>query len=246
MKNEHSFSTISLRQSRFDDEDWTFGGRILFKNIYSIQLMTIAAVVAVTKDGGMGRADGKLPWHPSRLHFDMAFLQLLTINGHQISDDGCFRLLDHPNDNAVIMGRKTWESLPDKWRPLPRRRNIVLTTSQEIVGTEHAKSLQQGIDLARDQNIYILGGRQVYLDACQQQQRIPFFVTRIYRQPEYVLADIQFPMQELLHCYKELNITEAVYNELIRLMPGLKDKGSCSDNMIHEGQSFSYSFHYFQ
>ncbi|XP_015576677.1 putative bifunctional dihydrofolate reductase-thymidylate synthase isoform X1 [Ricinus communis] len=71
-------------------------------------------VVAATRDMGIGK-DGKLPW---RLPSDLKFFKELTLT---TSSPG--------KRNAVVMGRKTWESIPLKYRPLPGRLNIVLTCS---------------------------------------------------------------------------------------------------------------------
>ncbi|CAL1353546.1 unnamed protein product [Linum trigynum] len=75
---------------------------------------TYQVVVAATKDWGIGK-DGKLPW---KLPSDLRFFKDITLN---TSDAG--------KKNAVIMGRKTWESIPLQHRPLPGRLNVVLTRS---------------------------------------------------------------------------------------------------------------------
>ena len=62
----------------------------------------LSVIFASTRDGGIGK-DGQLPW---RLKADMKFFKETTIG------DG---------NNAVVMGRKTWESIPPKYRPLPKR-----------------------------------------------------------------------------------------------------------------------------
>lgn len=72
-------------------------------------------VVAASKNGlGIGK-DGTMPW---KLPGDMAYFKELTS-----------RTRDAAKQNAVIMGRKTWESIPDKFRPLKGRLNIVLSRS---------------------------------------------------------------------------------------------------------------------
>ncbi|MDR3548102.1 MAG: dihydrofolate reductase [Candidatus Pacebacteria bacterium] len=55
------------------------------------------------------------------------------------------------NGHPVIMGRKTWESLPDEYRPLPGRTNIVVTHQQgyEAIGAEVVPSLEDAIEVAR-------------------------------------------------------------------------------------------------
>lgn len=69
---------------------------------------------ATTKSGGIG-AKGRIPW---TLPGDMAYFNRVTSTS------------SHPSlQNVVIMGRKTWESIPSQFRPLPRRLNIVISAS---------------------------------------------------------------------------------------------------------------------
>lgn len=86
-------------------------------------------VVAATRDMGIGK-DGKLPW---KLPSDLKFFKEIT----QITSDAGKR-------NAVIMGRKTWESIPLEHRPLPGRLNVVLTRSGSF-------------DIATVENVVICG-----------------------------------------------------------------------------------------
>ena len=92
----------------------------------------MAIVVAVTEEWGIGRA-GELPWHPKRLALDLAFLKHVTSTQYALEDGGSNRVsvtfAPPPGDarNAVIMGRRTWESLPPRFRPMEGRVNIVVT-----------------------------------------------------------------------------------------------------------------------
>lgn len=73
----------------------------------------------------------------------------------------------------VIMGRKTWDSLPAKFRPLPNRVNIVLTTQAQVLigkpeyeGATLSRSLKEAIDIAKTiGDIWIIGGESVYKEA---------------------------------------------------------------------------------
>jgi dihydrofolate reductase len=68
----------------------------------------------------------------------------------------------------VVMGRKTWDSLPERFRPLPGRRNIVVTrnTAWSAPGAEVVNSLQQAVDLVRDEaTVFVMGGAQIYAEA---------------------------------------------------------------------------------
>jgi len=78
---------------------------------------TYQVVVAATKEMGIGK-DGKLPW---KLPSDLKFFKDVTLK------------TENPEKkNAVVMGRKTWESIPIKNRPLPGRINVILTRSSNF------------------------------------------------------------------------------------------------------------------
>ncbi|KAF3435732.1 hypothetical protein FNV43_RR22824 [Rhamnella rubrinervis] len=90
---------------------------------------TYQVVVAATRDLGIGK-DGQLPW---TLPADLKFFKEITMT---TSDPG--------KKNAIIMGRKTWESIPLERRPLPGRLNVVLTRSGSF-------------DIATAENVVICG-----------------------------------------------------------------------------------------
>ena len=102
--------------------------------------MEIHLIWAQDSNGGIG-ANGKLPWHVAE---DLINFKSLTIN------------------STVIMGRKTWESLPIK--PLPKRNNIVLSSKkQDNVETYH--SFEDCLDICKKKRlnkIFIIGGRSIY------------------------------------------------------------------------------------
>lgn len=97
--------------------------------------------------------------------------------------------------HPVIMGRKTFESLPEKFRPLPNRTNIVITRNQDFrpAGTLVAASLAEAIKLAEatpgNEEVFIMGGGQVYHDAITVADRL--YLTSVAKNfPE---ADVFFP-----------------------------------------------------
>jgi dihydrofolate reductase len=103
----------------------------------------IHIIVAMTKNRVIGN-NGTLLWN---LKEDMKLFKELTTN------------------NIVIMGRKTWESIPKKFRPLPNRKNIVVSKSlNRVDGAEVASSTLDAINLARSNagQIYIIGGSAIY------------------------------------------------------------------------------------
>ena len=113
------------------------------------------------KPNGIG-VNGGLPWTlPSDLHM----FQKLTAEK---------RFIDNaPRKNAVVMGRKTWESLPMKKRPLPNRINVVISsslTSAKVPESVHVfATLNKALDcLQRDlycADIFVIGGARLYQEA---------------------------------------------------------------------------------
>ncbi len=101
----------------------------------------ISIIVAVARDGAIGRG-GDLLWHISD---DLKRFKQLT-NGH-----------------AIIMGRKTYESLPK--RPLPHRRNIVISRNPEYKaeGADVFTSLEEALESCRsEEEVFIIGGATIY------------------------------------------------------------------------------------
>jgi len=111
----------------------------------------INLIWAQSTNGVIGR-DGGLPWH---LPEDMAHFAKLT-TGH-----------------TVVMGRATWQSLPERARPLPNRRNIVLTRTPgyEASGAEVAGSLSEALNETTGQ-VWVIGGAQVFDDALPLADRL--------------------------------------------------------------------------
>jgi len=106
----------------------------------------VSLVAAVASGGVIGR-DGTIPWH---IPEDMRRFREVTMG--------------HP----VVMGRRTWESLPDRFRPLPGRRNVVVTRNEdwEAEGAERAASLEDALArLADSEQVFVIGGAQLYAAA---------------------------------------------------------------------------------
>jgi len=113
----------------------------------------IVIVAAVAKNGVIGK-DNALPW---RLPEDMAHFKALT-TGH-----------------TVVMGRKTWESLPVRFRPLPGRRNVVVTRNPDYhaLGAYVVHSLDEALKLgAGDTALFIIGGAELYAAALPRADRL--------------------------------------------------------------------------
>jgi dihydrofolate reductase len=112
----------------------------------------ITLLAAVARNGVIG-IDNRLPWH---LPADLKHFKALTL-GH-----------------TVIMGRKTWESLPAKFRPLPGRRNIVVTRdpSYRAEGAVVAQSLPAAIAAAGSDEAFVIGGAELYAAALPLADRL--------------------------------------------------------------------------
>lgn len=112
----------------------------------------IIIILASDEKNGIGK-NGILPW---RLKSDMAYFKEVTTT-----------TLSEKKINALIMGRKTWESIPEKFRPLPWRKNIVLSRTEFTdEWCHHFFSLEEALaNLEKDEtieNIFIIGGAQIY------------------------------------------------------------------------------------
>lgn len=104
--------------------------------------MTIALIWAQAHDRVIG-AGGVMPWH---LPEDLRHFRELT--------DG----------DPVVMGRRTWESLPERFRPLPGRTNVVVTRRADFAadGARIAHSLDDALDGLGDGTVWIIGGAELY------------------------------------------------------------------------------------
>lgn len=115
--------------------------------------MRLALVWAQSPAGVIGQ-DGTLPWH---LPEDLARFRRLT-TGH-----------------AVLMGRRTWESLPDRMRPLPDRRNVVLSRDPAYVaeGGEVARSVDEALTLlGGDDEVWVIGGATLFDELVERADRL--------------------------------------------------------------------------
>jgi dihydrofolate reductase len=118
--------------------------------------MSVALVWAEARGGVIG-GDGTIPWH---LPEDLAHFKEVTLGG------------------TVVMGRRTWQSLPERFRPLPGRRNVVLTRDRGFAaeGAEVAHSLDEVLDATgRDDPsapVWVIGGGDIYAQALPLASRL--------------------------------------------------------------------------
>lgn len=127
--------------------------------------MNISLIVAASENNVIGKSN-TLPWH---LPADMKFFKEKT-TGH-----------------CVITGRKNYESIPDKFRPLPNRTNIVITRQADYKapGAIVVSSVYEALEVARekdDKEVFIIGGSEIFretLDICDT-----VYLTRVHAQIE--------------------------------------------------------------
>jgi len=98
--------------------------------------------------------------------------------------------------HPVIMGRKNWQSIPEKWRPLPGRKNIILSrTPEKVKESVHVTNkLSSAIEMAWEEEsseIFIIGGGQVYDLALKENAVNRMYITRVHG--SFSNADTFFP-----------------------------------------------------
>ena len=125
----------------------------------------INIIVAASENNCIG-INGDLPWN---LPTDLKRFKEVT-NGH-----------------IVIMGRATWESIPEKYRPLPNRTNVVITRNKDYKadGAEVRHNLVEALNefaLGEQREIFVIGGAQIYKEAFQYANRL--YMTRVMAEVE--------------------------------------------------------------
>uniref|UniRef100_A0A8C9WDR2 dihydrofolate reductase n=2 Tax=Scleropages formosus TaxID=113540 RepID=A0A8C9WDR2_SCLFO len=141
---------------------------------------TLNGIVAVCPDMGIGRK-GHLPWHPKKLRKELKYFQKMTMT-----------TTVQGRENVVIMGRKTWFSIPESNRPLPDRINIVLSRNLRYppAGAHYSASdfgsalhLLDTSELAgKVDQVWIIGGSCLYKELMESSHHQRLFVTRVLQQ----------------------------------------------------------------
>lgn len=152
--------------------------------IFTVYFMMISIIVAIAQNNAIGYQNKLLYWLPD----DLKRFKALT-TGH-----------------TIIMGRKTFESLPKG--ALPNRLNIVLSHNQDFTApnTELYHSLEEALAHCKDEEqIYIIGGESVYREALPLAQRL--YITEVEDMPDK--ADAFFPSLSA----HEWELTETIPHE---------------------------------
>ncbi len=137
-------------------------------------MKSFSIIAAVDAKRGIGIGN-KLPWN---LKGDLDHFREITV--------GQF---DAGRVNAVIMGRTTWDSLPAKFQPLPKRLNIVLTRDpagfNPVPNVLVAKGLDEALQLSEQYgsgDVFIIGGASIYAQAIQHSACKKLYLTEIKRE----------------------------------------------------------------
>jgi dihydrofolate reductase len=137
-------------------------------------MMIVSAIAAVADNGTIGR-DSDLPWH---LPDDLKYFQRVT-RGHH-----------------VITGRKNYETIPEKYRPLKDRVNLVVTrnTAYEAPGAVVLGSLEEALEQALangESEAFVIGGGQIYAEALRKDLVDRLYLTLVHADVE---GDTHFPL----------------------------------------------------
>jgi dihydrofolate reductase len=139
--------------------------------------MKVKLIVAMDKNKGIGR-NNDLLWH---LPNDMKFFRETTQN------------------SVVVMGRKNWESIPERFRPLPNRDNIVITRNpnyQEQTPNAVVRNWDEFLHILNDlkfgkEDVYIIGGGEIYKMALESDIVDEMLITHVKTNIDDV--DVRFP-----------------------------------------------------
>ena len=128
--------------------------------------MNISIIVAASTNNVIGKENG-LPW---RLPTDMKFFKDKTL-GH-----------------TVIMGRKSWDSIPAKYRPLPNRINVVMSRDEtlkldcDLVSSNLQNVINYFTEQSSDDELFIIGGGELYKQAFPMATKL--YLTRVLAEVE--------------------------------------------------------------
>lgn len=145
-------------------------------------MKNFSIIVAIDEQNGIGK-DNQIPWY---LPDDLKNFARITTKTEKAG-----------KQNAVIMGRNTWESLPEKYKPLPNRINVVLSSNPDLDFPEGVLQFDS-IDSAltalstskKIEQIFIIGGARVYQEAILHDNLERIYLTKIEEDFE---CDTLFP-----------------------------------------------------
>ncbi|MBX7050435.1 MAG: dihydrofolate reductase [Flavobacteriales bacterium] len=145
----------------------------------------VAMIAAIGRNRELGK-NNELLWH---INEDMQFFKDTTI------------------DHYVIMGRKSFDSIPKKYKPLPNRVNVIISRNPDFMYEEcyTCASIEEGIELAVENGepmAFIIGGGEIYRQAIEKNLVDEMFLTHV--DASFADADTFFPAYDHLQWEKEL------------------------------------------
>lgn len=149
--------------------------------MYTLDNVTYSVIAAVSKNGGIGYK-GDLPW---RIKKEMEYFNKMTT---QVNHEG--------TQNAVIMGRCTWQSIPERYKPLKGRVNVVISNTLKCVPEGvllYPKLADAFKSLCFDNNVeklWVIGGSGLYSEALKDKNCKHLYITKIDQE---FLCDTFFP-----------------------------------------------------
>ncbi len=129
----------------------------------------ISLIAAVSENNCIGKKN-TLPWH---IPEDLLHFKKITTG------------------NTVLMGRKTWESIPEKFRPLPNRKNIIISSQKNMVipeGVALFHSLEDALAANQDEDIFVIGGATIYAQTIDLADTL--YITEVHK---HIDGDAFFP-----------------------------------------------------
>jgi dihydrofolate reductase len=163
--------------------------------------MSFSLILACTIEGGIG-FDNKIPWN---IREELQLFKKIT------NDDN--------KKNAVIMGRKTWESLPIK--PLKNRINIIITSKPSIIEFNNEiltfNNLDASINFCNNSNIinqtFIIGGKSLY-DECLNNEKLFKRIDNIHLSiiKKKYECDTFINLKKILSNFRNYNLNDIIFN----------------------------------
>ena len=143
----------------------------------------ISIIAAIDQEKGIGK-NNTIPW---RFPTDIKWFKEITTQNHQI--------------NNVIMGRKTWISIPTKFRPLPQRKNIIISNKNHQNNLENSQaiftsSFEEALSQCNENLIFVIGGNNIYQIALSYQHIDNIYLTEIQ---SHFNCDTFFPHSDKIY-----------------------------------------------
>ncbi len=173
-----------------------------YENEYGSKTPMISLIWAMDNNRLIG-ANNQMPWGISDIPADMAWFRQHTLG------------------KAVLMGRKTFESIG---KPLPQRRNIILSRQKDlqIEGCEVIHNLQNAVEIFKDEELMVMGGAEIYALALPYASKL--YITQVAHTFE---GDAWFP---------QLSVSDWKLQHRQSHMPDAKNKYACHFEIYERGE----------